>query len=348
MIAPKIKLRVFINLLAASPGHPLKSRSSQEQCGQKRPRSFVLVDKDNNPYPMKPADRKFWELNLIDQDRLNLNEYSVSVSRANPKRNRYSNVSPYDATRVRLPLTQNDYINASYINLPNNWTYIACQGPMPETISHFWAMAFNEAEKAHNDTIVVIMLTPLMEQSMVKCHQYWPSTNESWDLDADDVDLNGVKITNISKEAAETGNFSITTLTLEANGKTKTVKHFYYSHWLDAKVPPSASELYELSDAINELRVANPGVQLVPIVHCLAGVGRTGTFIAVDQLKYGVYKDAINDTAELPIASIVEIMRNHRMMMVQTVYQYRWLEDVYEQMRKASNDPINSELSFEV
>lgn len=284
---------------------------------------------------MKPADRKFWELNLIDQDRLILTEYSTNASRANSRRNRYSNVSPYDLTRVQLPLTENDYINASYINLPDNWSYIACQGPMPNTTGHFWAMCFNEAEKAHNDIVVIVMLTPLVEQNMVKCHRYWPEVNESWDVDAEDLDLTGVKVTNVSEEVTASGSFVITTLALEADGVTKTVKHFYYSRWLDAKVPPSATELFELSDAINALRAADPGVQLVPIVHCLAGVGRTGTFIAVDQLKYGGFKDAVTNSTDLPIADIVEIMRNHRMMMVQTVYQYRWLEEVYEQMRKA-------------
>lgn len=261
-------------------------------------------------------------------------------------RNRYSNVFPYDRTRVPLPVqdatTYSDYINASYINirLPQSENtgirYIATQGPLPHTIHHFWAMCFNESEKQGNDVVIIAMLTPTVESDMVKCSQYWPRDDDpEFDftelLLEDGSTLKLLSLKHMSSEYNERGQFHCNKLQLRQGSKTKTVYHLYYKGWADTRVPPSLAPLLEMSRVISQLQATTTtGSHPIPIVHCSAGVGRTGTFMVLDTL---LHMDNFHDIGLVregehhydPIFDLVDQLRNNRMMMVQTVHQYRFL-----------------------
>ncbi|GEQ70706.1 hypothetical protein JCM33374_g4385 [Metschnikowia sp. JCM 33374] len=235
----------------------------------------------------------------------------------NRARNRYSNVLPWDKTRVRLPCVKgnSDYINASFVQLSRN-KYIAAQGPLRNTVHHYWAMCFAHAEDSGSSSVFIAMVTPLVEQNREKCFQYWPSQQEGyWDmgdaLRADRLGPTDLKITWLSEEA--TDGFVLTKFRLESNGVAKTVYHYYYSDWKDTQTPSSVLPLLSLSKKISVAKQTDPG--LVPVVHCSAGVGRTGTFIAIDHFlntDLGAYpqSDVVFET--------VKTLRDHRMMMVQT------------------------------
>ncbi|KAK7684693.1 hypothetical protein QCA50_012276 [Cerrena zonata] len=166
-----------------------------------------------------------------------------ALKKSNLYKNRYSNVFPYDKTRVRLPVEKGseDYINASYVTLDQN-EYIAAQGPLTDTIHHFWAMAYNESEKQNNDTVVIAMVTPLTESGIVKCTQYWPDkTQISFDLSEnileDRISIPGgsLKVEYVQESYNAVGDYLLTELLLKSDTKVK--------KWADAKVPPSLSPL---------------------------------------------------------------------------------------------------------
>lgn len=279
---------------------------------------------------------KFAELNELGLSRLEegLADSATSpwaVSEAirphNYAKNRYSNIFPWDRTRVKLSApSSSDFINASHVSLASDH-YIAAQGPLDSTTHHFWAMAYQQLEIAGTDIVVIAMVTPLEELGAVKCAQYWPTkSHRSLDLAPllarDRIEPLLLTVEYVGEELNADGDFLVTELRLRSAQKTKRVFHFYYYKWADAKVPPSLDPLLALSRAIRALQAAEER-PVVPIVHCSAGVGRTGTFIAIDHLANspGLYESGARD----PVFETVLLLRADRMTMVQTVYQYNFL-----------------------
>ncbi|KAI3402306.2 PTP1 [Candida oxycetoniae] len=300
---------------------------------------------------------KFNELNELEAKRITEglnNEDSIwslkaALDKKNKSRNRYSNVSPYDASRVKIPVVDekvfSDYFNASYIRLETSGgllqnEYIACQGPLGTTRNHFWSMCFHESEKQGNNVIVIVMVTPLIEQGMTKCDKYWPELGEMWDFSAenerDGILYKEMKVVNKNETYGANDDFIVTELEVQSRNKTKKVYHFYYYKWSDAKVPPSIQSLSNLSHHIDKVKKSigketGKVKEPVPIVHCSAGVGRSGTFLVYDHLfkDQSRFRDLIMSGAGKKdiIFKAVSQLRDKRMMMVQTVYQYHFLYD---------------------
>ncbi|WLF78842.1 tyrosine protein phosphatase 1 [Lodderomyces elongisporus] len=316
---------------------------------------------------------KFDELNELESNRIieGLNDIDsiwtllAAMKKSNKSRNRYSNVSPYDASRVILPVTDanafSDYINASYmklhcgegtLSLRND--YIACQGPLPNTRNHFWAMCFHQSELQGNDTVIIAMVTPLIEQGMTKCDKYWPEQGETWDFTnintQDGIIYRDLTITSISETPDPHQDYLLTELELTSGSKTKKVYHFYYYKWSDARVPPSTKPLANLSKHILEVKQMEPeSNQPVPIVHCSAGVGRSGTFMVYDHLfkNKELFRELLDRKLRHKdlIYKTVSQLRAKRMMMVQTVYQYQFLYDVAKAIYEGNDDSevVNSQ-----
>ncbi|CAK7896016.1 tyrosine-protein phosphatase 1 [[Candida] anglica] len=258
-------------------------------------------------------------------------------------RNRYSNVFPWDATRVKLPAVEphSNYINASYIKLSDKKQYIAAQGPLKTTIHHFWSMCYHESEKQGNDVIVVGMVTPLSESGITKCEKYWPSKEDDTLDFTNLIEKDGLNIDEDSKFKLQfirekynaKGDFIETELELKSSTKTKKVYHYYYFKWADTKTPPSVEPLLELSRELqmhSEYSKENPPV---PVIHCSAGVGRTGTFIVLDYLLSRAKDTKKDDLVEDIIEDTVEKCRSQRMMMVQTIHQYQYLYQAAEVLK---------------
>ncbi|KAK6463449.1 protein-tyrosine phosphatase-like protein [Scheffersomyces coipomensis] len=279
--------------------------------------------------------------------------WSVSDGRikAPKRRNRYSNVFPFNHNRVKLPCTKkNDYINASRVQIDEESKYIVTQGPIESTIHHFWAMCFNESELNNTDTIVIVMLTSLVEDGIFKCIQYWPNDINEVNSDAssieDKIDIGSLRVKFLKKSYNKEGDFSLTELELKSATKVKKVYHYYYYKWADARTPPSSESLQILSSHIHEHDNETTG-KIIPIVHCSAGVGRSGTFIALDYFfknpqlfksenidpnQFGPY----NPSDDL-ILNTVSTLRHYRMMMVQTIHQYIFLYDTVIKLYKQIN-----------
>lgn len=291
---------------------------------------------------------KFAELNELGASRV---EEGIADSVASPwaiseairpqnfLKNRYSNIFPWDRTRVKLLAPPNaDFINASHVSLASDH-YIAAQGPLDSTIHHFWAMAYHQLEKAGTDTIIVAMVTPLVELGAIKCAKYWPTKTDkpldlSPELSRERIEPLQLTVEYVGEQLNKDADFVVTELALRSGTKTKRVFHFYYYKWADAKVPPSLDPLLALSRAIRSLQVADPK-PIVPIVHCSAGVGRSGTFIAIDHLANspGLYDSGARD----PVFETVLLLRADRMTMVQTVYQYNFLYESLGQLYEDRN-----------
>lgn len=290
----------------------------------------------------------FIQLNKIESSRISQglqhphdSLWDMSDGTRGQSRNRYTNVYPYNKSRVKLPVTSgSDYINASHIALNSN-KYIACQGPLESTIHHFWAMAFHESELQGNNTIIVVMVTPLVEAGITKCSKYWPDQHKTHfeltrKIHHDNIDLPDLSVRYMAHDYVTDGDFTLSKLELKCGPITKEVFHYYYHMWADAKVPPSVRPLIHLSLNMRSVQAehTNPPV---PIVHCSAGVGRTGTFLAIDHLFHNfknLVDDAVSDDVSSqydpvhdPILNTVLQLRYERMMMVQTVYQYTFLYD---------------------
>lgn len=272
--------------------------------------------------------------------------WPVSAALQNRRRNRYLNVLPWDKTRVRLD-SPADYINASWVEVCGR-TYIAAQGPLASTAAHFWAMCFSEAQRRGCDTVAVCMVTPLVESGVEKCARYWPAAGQQWDfgpqLARDSVAPRNLTLTWEGVQAAAAG-VEVTQMRLALAAGEKRVVHYAYLGWRDTLVPESPAPLLALSGALAQLRAAEPA--LVPVVHCSAGVGRTGTFIALDAWAQTSPQTALAplsprdcpvpdspDWPDDPVYQTVRRLRACRMMMVQTVHQYMWLYGVAEMLSK--------------
>ncbi|XP_048356747.1 receptor-type tyrosine-protein phosphatase R isoform X1 [Sphaerodactylus townsendi] len=223
-------------------------------------------------------------------------------------KNRYKTILPNPISRVCLkPKNPDDalstYINANYVRGYGGQekAFIATQGPMINTVNDFWLMVWQE------DGPVVVMITKLKEKNE-KCVLYWPEKRGIYG-----------KVEVLVNSMQECENYTVRSLTLKQGSQSKCVKHYWYTSWPDHKTPDSAQPLLQLMLDVEQDRMASARRGPV-IVHCSAGIGRTGCFIATaigcHQLKEEGVVDAL---------SIVCQLRLDRGGMVQTSEQYEFV-----------------------
>ncbi|XP_041529718.1 receptor-type tyrosine-protein phosphatase R isoform X2 [Microtus oregoni] len=223
-------------------------------------------------------------------------------------KNRYKTILPNPLSRVCLrPKNVTDalstYINANYIRgySGKEKAFIATQGPMINTVNDFWQMVWQE------DSPVIVMITKLKEKNE-KCVLYWPEKRGIYG-----------KVEVLVISVNECDSYTIRNLVLKQGSHTQHVKHYWYTSWPDHKTPDSAQPLLQLMLDVEEDRLASEGRGPV-VVHCSAGIGRTGCFIATSigcqQLKEEGVVDAL---------SIVCQLRVDRGGMVQTSEQYEFV-----------------------
>ncbi|XP_061194983.1 receptor-type tyrosine-protein phosphatase kappa-like [Saccostrea echinata] len=237
----------------------------------------------------------------------------------NMTKNRFKTTFPYDHSRVILKTgTGSDYINANYIaGARKEKEYIATQGPRQNTVADFWAMIWQE----HVSTIV--MLTNLKEGNKTKCTKYWPNVNN----DIDD----GTLSVNIIEEKVYT--FYIVrkmSLIHKRTNKYRTVTQYHYTAWPDHGTPDPLCLVVFLDHVMRTETSQNTPT----VVHCSAGIGRTGTYIALDVLNQIGRK-----TGKVNVAEYVKKMRENRMNMVQTYEQYM---TIFLALNEIFKSPINT------
>lgn len=256
-------------------------------------------------------------------------EYSKDVAglEANREKNRYTDIKPYDISRVKLsinPEDESDYINASWI--PGYFSrrqYIAAQGPMPSTQDDFWRMIWE-----YNSRIIV-MLTKTVENNRIKCCQYWPSDRE--------VVMYGDIAVSIIDET-ETDSWITREMNVSMGQQKRLVKQCFFTKWPDMKTPEDSSSIIDFIRMVRSYCPIRGSSPLV--VHCSAGVGRTGAFIALDTAMY-----QIEEEEKVDIFGIVYKMRLNRVSMVQNERQYIFIYETVadlirnhqEEKKKKSN-----------
>nr|XP_022305246.1 receptor-type tyrosine-protein phosphatase epsilon-like isoform X2 [Crassostrea virginica] len=284
--------------------------------------SFDSVDEDNvymnetfrNNIPLEKLHSLVAEQGTTEYDQFKkeyaalpsgeIHRCDIGKKPENVPKNRFKTTFPYDHSRVLLRKTNgesSDYINANYIDGTNRQKeYIAAQGPKQNTVDDFWKMIWQE------DVDSIVMLTNLKEGDKVKCYKYWPGRNESLSFGFISVKLMEEKIYAFFIERK----LSVTNSTIK---KTRTMTQYHYISWPDHGTPEPISLLdfyYHVTRRTNRNDVPT-------LVHCSAGVGRTGTYIALDAL----YREGRN-TGAVNVVDFVKKMRNNRVSMVQTYEQY--------------------------
>uniref|UniRef100_A0A8C7N516 protein-tyrosine-phosphatase n=1 Tax=Oncorhynchus kisutch TaxID=8019 RepID=A0A8C7N516_ONCKI len=223
-------------------------------------------------------------------------------------KNRYKTILPNPHSRVILrtkssfdPLSS--YINANYIRgyLGDEKAYIATQGPMINTVNDFWQMAWQE------DCPVIIMITKLREKNE-KCVLYWPERRGIYG-----------KVEVLINNVTECDNYTCRTLNLKQGAQSRVVKHYWYTSWPDHKTPDSAQPLLQLMRDVEEDRTGSPSQGPV-IVHCSAGIGRTGCFIATTIGCRQLEMEGVVD-----VLGIVCQLRADRGGLIQTGEQYEFV-----------------------
>ncbi|KRG03743.1 tyrosine-protein phosphatase Lar isoform X7 [Drosophila mojavensis] len=228
----------------------------------------------------------------------------------NKSKNRYANVTAYDHSRVQLPAQEgvlgSDYINANYCDgYRKHNAYVATQGPLQETFADFWRMCWELK------TATIVMMTRLEERTRIKCDQYWPSRG---------TETYGQIFVTIT-ETQELATYSIRTFQLCRQGfnDRREIKQLQFTAWPDHGVPDHPAPFLQF---LRRCRALTPPESGPVVVHCSAGVGRTGCYIVIDSMLERMKHEKIID-----IYGHVTCLRAQRNYMVQTEDQYIFIHD---------------------
>ncbi|XP_025107075.1 receptor-type tyrosine-protein phosphatase kappa-like isoform X1 [Pomacea canaliculata] len=236
-------------------------------------------------------------------------ECTVAVRRRNRRKNRFKDILPYDHSRVVLENINgedcSDYINASYIKGYNKDTvYIATQGPMQTTEDDFWRMVWQE----HVTQIVMLTKSLTKSHKTAAFYKYWPSAGEKKKYDQ-------VEVTCVDE--VNKAHFIVRTFSVKQDNEYRHVEQFQFTGFTDQETP-SAVSFVVFWRFVNSR--APPHLSSPSIIHCSAGVGLTGVYIALDI----VMKQAESES-ETNIFDVVNRIRLDRCSMVKSKDYYLYL-----------------------
>ncbi|XP_077572600.1 protein tyrosine phosphatase receptor type Fa isoform X2 [Stigmatopora nigra] len=241
----------------------------------------------------------------------------------NKPKNRYANIVAYDHTRVLLTPTEgmvgSDYVNANYVDgYRKQNAYIATQGPLPDTLADFWRMVWEQR------AATVVMMTRLEEKSRVKCEQYWPSRGTQT--------YGPVQVTLL--ETTELATYTIRTFALYKSGSSerREVRHFQFLAWPDHGVPEHPASTLAFVRRVKACDSPDAGPT---VVHCSAGVGRTGCFVAIDAMLERMRREGAVD-----VHGHVSRLRAQRNYMVQTQEQYVFIHEALLEAAVCGNTQV--------
>lgn len=277
---------------------------------------------------MAPAFKNWSEKSQIYPRSCNYKYYSL---------NRYKDVMCPERTRVRLwvetsPMStvffdssvlstsvedtsnnkvERDYINANYIKpFGSNDTYIATQGPMESTTRHFYDMVWQE------NSGLIISLGKVKEGKIVKFYQYWPNKGKNLKVGNFDIQL--------LKEVEHT-DYTHRTLKITHMYKDsyRLVEHLHYTTWPDHNVPKTSKPIIDMIGLFHKIWKENSNENTgPPIIHCSAGIGRTGTFITLSTIIKDLNKSGKRTISEDCVPNIVKSLREQRHGMLKSTKQY--------------------------
>jgi protein tyrosine phosphatase len=241
----------------------------------------------------------------------------IGFSEQNVPFNRFKNITPYDdniivlETHLHVTNCQREYVNASYIDgYSSPKKFIACQAPLKKTLVDFWRLIWQEKLE------IIVMVTNLKEGTKNKCEQYWPNNH------MEPEHFGPFTVTLLDEQVLP--DFVIRHISVKFEDISDTVRNitqYHLTSWPDHGVPDYATPLMILHKQVMNRWSSLPRGPPI-LVHCSAGVGRTGTFIAIDLALEQAKKENVVD-----IAGIVNRLRQQRMKMVQTLDQYVFIHD---------------------
>ncbi|XP_071623029.1 tyrosine-protein phosphatase non-receptor type 11-like [Heliangelus exortis] len=293
--------------------------------------------------PSEKAKQGFWEeFEMLQQQECKLLYPRKEGQRPeNKAKNRYKNILPFDTTRVTLRDTDqsvpgSDYINANYIkSIPEdgrNWehckTYIATQGCLQTTVNDFWAMVHQE------NSHIVVMTTKEVERGRNKCFRYWPDKGCT-------KDYGDISVTNVSEREAQ--GYCLRELEILRAGRDecpRLVKHYQYFSWPDHGVPNEPGGVLSFLDQVNRAQRSIPDTGPI-VVHCSAGIGRTGTIIVIDILVDIIHRQGLDCDIDIP--KTIQMVRRQRSGMVQTEAQYKFVYMAVQQYIEVEQKRLEEE-----
>ncbi|XP_075894507.1 receptor-type tyrosine-protein phosphatase epsilon-like isoform X2 [Nelusetta ayraudi] len=239
-----------------------------------------------------------------------LGSFEEASREHNREKNRYPNILPYDHSRVVLSHLDghpcSDYINASYIDgFKEKNKFIAAQGPKLETVADFWRMVWEQK------TATIVMLTNLKERKEDKCFQYWPEKG-CWMYGNIRVAMEDCIVLvdyTIRKFCVQYGS--------DGPRAPRLVTQLHFTSWPDFGVPFSPIGMLKF---LKKVKAVNPSYAGAIVVHCSAGVGRTGTFIVIDSMI-----DMMHMEQRVDVFGFVSRIREQRCQLIQTDMQYSFI-----------------------
>ncbi|XP_076257289.1 uncharacterized protein LOC143194409 isoform X22 [Rhynchophorus ferrugineus] len=275
-------------------------------------------------YLEKNPDKQHLQWEQLDAESKALDGHyntNFAVLPENKRKNRYPNILPWDHCRVKLNIDEDDeicsdYINASYIKGASNKNeYIATQGPLAGTCRDFWKMVVQENVK------IIVMVSKFIENNRDKCYKYFPKNHETM-LVGEDIEVR-------CSTELHFGVYCVRTLQVRKDYTLVTVTHMQFLEWPDFGVPTGTENMLQFCHQLRNRWGSEGGLALV---HCSAGVGRTGTLIATDILL-----QAIESESKISVYNTILEMRRQRRSMVQTQKQYMYIHQLIKSMLE---DPI--------
>ncbi|XP_033617933.1 tyrosine-protein phosphatase non-receptor type 14 [Fukomys damarensis] len=260
--------------------------------------------------------------------------FSTATLPENAERSRIREVVPYEENRVELmPTKENNtgYINASHVKVVAGgaeWHYIATQGPLPHTCHDFWQMVWEQGVN------VIAMVTAEEEGGRNKSHRYWPKLGSKHSS----ATYGKFKVT--TKFRTDSGCYATTGLKVKhlLSGQERTVWHLQYTDWPDHGCPEDVQGFLSYLEEIQSVRrhtnsMLEGAKNRAPpiVVHCSAGVGRTGVVI-LSELMICCLEH--NEKVEVPV--MLRLLREQRMFMIQTIAQYKFVYQVLIQFLQNS------------
>ncbi|XP_072547530.1 receptor-type tyrosine-protein phosphatase H-like isoform X1 [Salminus brasiliensis] len=294
-------------------------KSSEEPISLKQfPKHFNSMSHDEN----RGFSKEYEDLKVVGTDQ----SCKAALLPKNQSKNRFSNVLAYDSSRVKLSVhssADSDYINANY--MPgygrNNKQYIAAQGPLASMVCDFWRMVWEQKSQA------IVMLTSCTESARIKCDQYWP-------VDSSPCAYGNLQVTVKSEQIEKSWTLREFEVKNTVNFEERRVSHFHFTTWPHHGVPRRTDELIQFQGAVRQHIESSPSTGPT-VVHCSAGVGRTGIFIALDTVLQQLEKQRA-----VSIAACVHRMRLNRPLMVQTESQYMFLHQcIMDSLRPTKTIP---------
>ncbi|XP_046397358.1 tyrosine-protein phosphatase non-receptor type 11-like isoform X2 [Ischnura elegans] len=313
----------------------------------------------------------FWEEfeSLQQQECKHLFSRKEGQKVENRNKNRYKNILPFDHTRVKLKevdpsIPGSEYINANYIKPEDEpfsegrmKHYIATQGCLPSTTSDFWQMVWQE------NTRVIVMTTKEIERGKNKCARYWPEEGQM-------KEYGRVRVRNLSESSTadytlreflvsyvqDEREDAIAPLGLRGGrkgcdsemmdsvlGEERKVFHYHFQAWPDHGVPSDPgcvlNFLHDVNARQESIRCAGP-----VLVHCSAGIGRTGTFIVIDMILDQIERQGLD--CEIDIQRTIQMVRSQRSGMVQTEAQYKFVYLAVQHYIAAESQRRQAEQSY--